>query len=232
MEFFFTVFYQPIINLLFWGIDLIHTHSLAFGILVLVVVVKVLILPLSVKNIKIQIRIKSISDDLKNIRNNIKDKKEQAEKTIELYKKAGINPITPIFLLLLQIPLFITMFFVIRDVGKEDFSFDHLYSFIPQNIPDFYFLSFNLTDSGSISMSVLVGVTQYILMYYSQKNVAADMISGTQKIFFLVLLPVFAGAVSFFFVTAVGLYWFVNNIISILQEVTVLKFLRIKWNRL
>ena len=230
MGFFFTTFYQPIANVLFWVMDVLNNYNLAFGILLLVIIVKLVVLPLSVKNTKFQIRMKAITDDLKKIRDTIKDKKEQAEKTLALYKKAGINPFTPFLLLIIQIPIFIGVFFVVRDLGQGEFSYtDTLYSSIVHQPIDLQFLFLSLADKGGLFIALLVGITQYVLMHFSQKHLGTT-VSKAQKIVFTVIFPIVAGLISFFFVAAVGVYWLFINLVSILQECVVLHTIRQKEN--
>ena len=229
MDFLFTIFYQPIANLLFWLMELIQTQNIVLGILALVIVVKIALLYFSIKNTKFQIKMKTIADDLKNIRKTVKDKKEQAEKTLDLYKKAGINPFTPILLLLIQIPIFISIFFIVKNIGEGEFSYtETLYSSVQQIVPDFQLSLINITETGGIIAAVLVGVTQFALMYYSFKNIAMATTSKTQKIIFIVIFPILAGLVSYFFVMAVAVYWFFNNIVSIIQEVLILNTIRMQ----
>ena len=232
MDFLFTIFYQPIANLLFWLMELIQTQNIALGILALVIVVKIVLLHFSIKNTKFQIKMKTIADDLKNIRKTVKDKKEQAEKTLDLYKKAGINPFTPILLLLIQIPIFISIFFIVKNIGEGEFSYaETLYSSAQQIVPDFQLSLINITETGGIIAAVLVGVTQFALMYYSFKNITTATTSKTQKIIFIVIFPILAGLVSYFFVMAVAVYWFFNNVVSIIQEVLILNTIRMQEGR-
>ena len=229
MGFFFTIFYQPIANILFGLMQIIDVTSLALGILLLILLTKILLLPIAIKNTRFQVRVKTITEDLKKIRENTKDRKIQAEKTLDLYKKAGVNPFTPLLFLIIQIPIFISIFFVLRDVGNGTFStIETLYTIVAQPVIDFHFLLFNLMDQGIFILALLVGITQTILMYFSQKNITNATVSKTQQIVFIVVFPVLAAGVSFFFVAAVGIYWLFNNLISILQEIVVLHVVRLK----
>ena len=230
MEFLFTLFYQPTANILFGLMDILQTQSLTIGILALVVAVKIVLLPLAVKNTRSQIKMKPILEKIKEIQKNVTEKKEQTEKILALYKENGVNPFTQILFLLVQIPIFITIFFVVKDIGEGEFSADALYGFIHHTVADTSFFLINLTDSGGLTVVLLVGISQFILMYYSQKNMAAA-VSRMQKIIFVAVFPVLAAAATPFFVNTVGIYWFFNNICSILQEVLILNTIRRRENR-
>lgn len=110
MGFFFTIFYQPVSNVLFGVMQVFNITSLALGVLLLILITKILLLPFAIKNTQFQVRVKTITEDLKKIRENIKDRKVQAEKTLALYRKSGVNPFTPLIFLIIQIPIFISIF--------------------------------------------------------------------------------------------------------------------------
>ena len=228
MGFFFTTFYQPLANLLFFPMDVFNTTSLVFGILALTIITKIILLPLSIKNTNIQIKMGAISKDLAKIKERVKDKQEQTKQILEMYKKAKVNPFVPFLLLLIQIPIFINIFFLVKDIGEEMFSYtDTLYRGVSQIPLNFEFLFFDLTVRGGITIALLVGLTQFVLMHYSQKNITS-INSPIQKMLFVVVLPIFAGGVSLFLITSVGVYWFFNNILSLLQEILILQNLRNK----
>ena len=231
MEFFFSVFYQPTANILFALIDGAHTDSLVFGILALVILVKIILLPLAVKNTRTQIKMKPILEKIREIQKNTEEKKEQTEKILNLYKKEGVNPFGQIVFLIIQIPIFITIFFVVKDIGEREFSADTLYSFIGHTAVDTGFLFTDLTETGTVGIVLLVGISQFILMYYSQKNMVTASVSKAQKIIFVAVFPLLAAGATVFFVNAVGVYWFFNNIFSILQEVLILNTIRLRENR-
>lgn len=217
MGFLFTIFYQPVANILFALMSIVNTNNIVFGILALVVVMKLALLPLSLKNSKTQKKISGISEKLKDIKENIEDKKEQMEKTLQVYKEAGVNPLSPIVLLIIQIPFFFTVFFVTRDLGDGLFNYEEvLYSFIQKpEFVDFSFLSMNTAENGGIILAILITVSQIILMRQSQKK-GVESPKNVKTV--MLILPFIVGLLSLTIVATVGLYWFFNNLISILQE--------------
>ena len=196
------------------------TDSIVLGILALVVLMKIVLLPFSIKNSETQKKMGGVSEKLKSIKETVEDKKEQMEKTMEVYKKAGVNPLSPITLLLLQIPFFITVFFVTRDLGEGVFEYGEvLYEFVqkPETI-EFTFLSMNMSENSGILIAALITISQVILMRQSQKK--GNEMQGNTKMF-LNILPFIVGLISLSIVATVGLYWLFNNLISILQEICI-----------
>lgn len=218
----FTIFYQPIANLLFILMNVVHTDNIVIGILLLVVVVKMLLLPTTIKNSKIQQKLGEISGDLKDIKENTEDKKEQMERTLEVYKKAGVSPFSPLFFLLIQIPFFITIFFITKDLGGGTFQYgDVLYDFVTQPvvvdfIVGFGSFSINTAESGVIAIAALIGISQIVLMQQTQKRGIGDQ--KTAKVL-MYILPVFIALLSLGIAATIGIYWLFNNLISILQEI-------------
>ena len=230
MGFFFTTFYQPTANALFALMNLLQVNDLLIGILALVIIIRVLMLPLFVKSTRVQIRMKNIAGEIKKIQKNIKDKKKQAEETLKLYKKAGVNPFTPILLLLIQIPIFLSVFFVIRDIGEMKFiQTDVLYGFVNEITINFHSIIVNLTDPGGVIVAALVGITQFFVIHQSQKN-NNMMEAKKQGAVLMIVFTALAVGVSLFFVAAIGIYWLFNNIASLLQEILVLNSVRAEEN--
>ena len=223
----FTIFYQPIANLLFVLMDVVHTNNIVIGILLLVIVVKLMLLPTSIKNSKIQRKLSEISGDLKGIKESVEDKKEQMEKTLEVYKKAEVNPFSPILFLLVQIPFFISIFFITKDLGGGEFQHsDVLYSFVTQ--PTFVDFTIGLgsffmdtAQSGSLIIAVLIGVSQIVLMQQTQKKGVGDQKTAKMLMY---ILPVFIAFLSLSIVATIGIYWLFNNLISILQEIFIKQY--------
>ena len=222
MGFLFTVFYQPTANVLFFLMDILSTNSLTVGILALVIVSKIILLPISVKNTKMQVKIHGVSDELKKIRETISDKKDQAEKTLAIYRREGINPLTPILSLLLQIPIFISIFFVVRDLGNGTFPFpDIFYPFVTAiESVNYAFLFSDLTLKGGFLLAFLIFLSQILLTHFTTKH-APGSGKSAQKIIFFGVMPILIALFSFFITATVGLYWLFNNLVSILQEVAI-----------
>ena len=231
MNILFVIFYQPIANLLFFLMNVVHTNSVVVGILLLVIVVKMVLLPTSIKNSKIQQKLSEISGDLKDIKEGVEDKKEQMEKTLAVYKRVGVNPFSPILFLLIQIPFFISIFFITKDLGDLGDAFftskDVLYSFVAQPaFIDFTLsvgsYSFNTMQNGAIIIAILIGVSQVVLMQQTQKKNVGDKKTNAMLLY---ILPVFIAFLSLSIAATIGIYWLFNNLVSILQEIA------IKWCR-
>src|SRR5690606_4909664 len=93
------------------------------AILGLVVVVRSALIPVTVKQIKSQRKMMEVAPEIKKIQQKYKGKTDQfsreamSRETMALYKKHGTNPFSSCLPLLLQMPNFITLFYVLRNAS-------------------------------------------------------------------------------------------------------------------
>jgi len=128
-------------------------------------VIKVIIFPLSQQSIKTQFEMKQIEPEINNIKTKYKDdKKLQAEKTMELYKIRGINPFSGIFLMLIQLPVLIALYWVFLKGGLPEIDQTTIYSFtkIPSVI-NMNFFGVSVADK-SVIFALLVAIAQFLQM--------------------------------------------------------------------
>jgi YidC/Oxa1 family membrane protein insertase len=219
-----TIFYQPLYNGLFFLVDILPNNSLFIAVIILTFLVRLIISPLSYKAIRTQLKTKQLQPKLKELKK-IKDKQEQARKTLEVYKEHGVNPFSSFLLILIQLPIILALYWVFRDGGVE-VDPTVLYSFVqePQMIVK-TFLGFDLAEK-SIILAFLTGFTQYIYLSISSTMKQSDeepeteqekmmnMVQKSMKYFMPVMITIFAYVVG----GAVALYWFTSNIFMIIQE--------------
>ena len=85
------------------------------SIIILTVVIRVILLPLGVKQIKSMQAMQAIQPKIKEIQKKYKTNKTKAqEETMKLYRESGVNPLGGCLPLLLQFPILISMYAVIR----------------------------------------------------------------------------------------------------------------------
>ena len=220
------LFYQPLYNGLVFLVDTLPNHSLFVAVVILTILVRLIISPLSYKAIRTQIKTKKLQPELREIKKTISDKQEQAKKTLEVYKKEGINPFSSFLLILVQFPIIIALYWVFKDGGVE-IDPKLLYSFVsvPETIS---FTNFGI-DLGqkSILLAALTGITQYIHLSISASFNAMDahpdqteqekmmaMVGKSMKYTMPIMITVFAYIIG----GAVALYWVTSNIFMIIQE--------------
>ncbi|MDQ3659980.1 MAG: YidC/Oxa1 family membrane protein insertase, partial [Actinomycetota bacterium] len=89
--------------------------SFGIGIILLTVAVRILLLPLSIKQTKSMREMQVIAPEVKKIQQKYKnDRQKLNEETMKLYKEHGVNPFGGCLPLLMQMPLFIALYQVVR----------------------------------------------------------------------------------------------------------------------
>jgi len=225
------------------------------SIIGLVVVVRSALIPLFVKQIKSQRKMMEIAPELRKVQEKYRGKKDQlsreamSRETMALYKKHGTSPVSGCLPLLVQMPVFFSLFSVLSDVSKHAQAGIGGVGLLNEELTlEFYnaklfgVASLHDTLVGSIEtkpegwqVTVAILVVLVILMIASQfltqlqiisKNLSPEAKTGQayqmQKIM-LYVLPfafVFSGV---FFPLGVVLYWFTSNIWTMVQQFLVIR---------
>ncbi len=107
---------RPIVNILFVIFNLVHDFGLA--IIIFTVLVKLLMIPLTKRQL-VQTRLmRKIQPELTQIRKNCNGNKQlESLQTMDLYKRYNVKPFTSIWILLIQLPIFIAIFSSIRVIA-------------------------------------------------------------------------------------------------------------------
>ncbi|MFB6226583.1 MAG: YidC/Oxa1 family membrane protein insertase, partial [Candidatus Paceibacteria bacterium] len=125
--FFEAILYQPIFNIFVALYNIIPDAGAV--IVLMTVAIKGGLYPLMQSSLRSQKELKEIQPKLKEIKEEYDDQQKVAEKTMNLYKKHDVNPLSSCFPILIQIPIFIALYWVLRNgLGTSDFHL--LYSFV------------------------------------------------------------------------------------------------------
>ncbi|OGI84306.1 hypothetical protein A2903_01890 [Candidatus Nomurabacteria bacterium RIFCSPLOWO2_01_FULL_33_17] len=234
-----TFIYDPILNVLVIILSYITMGDLGFAVIVLTILVKTILYPLSKKAIKSQLDMASIQSDIALIKAQKLSKEEEAKVTFALYKEKKVNPFSGCLVILIQLPIIFGLYYVfLRGLNLDP---THLYSFVhaPDTINTLFLGVLDLTKTHSIPIAILTGLTQFIQVFVSptqkmqakssvgQKGLSADIQKSMQTQMKYVF-PIIIGFVTYKIQAAVGLYWIVNNIITIFQERAIAKSLKSK----
>ncbi|MDQ4107764.1 MAG: YidC/Oxa1 family membrane protein insertase [Actinomycetota bacterium] len=99
--------------LLAWLYDL--TGNFGLAIIILTIVFRIVLLPLGIKQIKSMQAMQALQPKIKEIQKKYKGNKQKIqEQTMKLYQEYGVNPLGGCLPLLLQFPILIAMYSVIR----------------------------------------------------------------------------------------------------------------------
>lgn len=226
---FHTILYQPLFNLFVGLYNIIPGHDLGLVILAITILTRVLLYPLTASSIKGQKAMQDLQPKLDAIKKEFAvDKQKQAQATMELYKNNKINPLTSCLPLLIQLPLLIALFWVLRDgLASKDLA-ANLYPFVhnPGTVSAISFGIINLATP-SIILAVLSGAAQFVqAKMFSRKPAPKeagaggkdeDMAAMMNKQM-LYVMPVMTLIIGIRLPAALSLYWFFSTMLMVVQQ--------------
>ncbi len=223
---FYTIFYQPIYNLLIFLYNLVPGQDLGVAIILITLIIRLILFPFSKKAIKSQKELQSIQPEIESIKEKYKDDKEKmAPELMALYKQRKINPFASCLPTLIQLPFLIALYQVFLNGLTKDNSNGALYTFIQNpgqlNIIAFGFV--NLADKNWI-IAILAGLAQFWqskMLMGSTKQTGMSQIMTNQMIYFM---PIFTIIIGGNLPAGLTLYWLFTTIFSIIQQYMVLGF--------
>jgi len=233
-----TFFFDPIYNGLIFFIDVIPGGDVGLAIIVTVVLVKLFLLPLSIKAAKTQKIMREIDPKLREIKEKHKDNREaQAQAMMAIYREAGMNPFASLFLVLLQIPIIIALYFSVWSgggVALPEINIDLLYSFlsVPGEVSMNFLGLIDISEKNAV-LAVLAGLTQYYQVKLASPALPPtdpnktpelkDELIRNMQLQMRYVLPIIIAVVSYFMSAAIALYFVVSNLVAIAQEIYVAK---------
>ncbi|HEY1043420.1 MAG TPA: membrane protein insertase YidC, partial [Telluria sp.] len=195
----FTVFAKPI----FWVLDKIQNVIGNWGwtIVAFTILIKLLFFPLSAASYRSMAKIKLVAPKLQALKERHKDdplKMNQA--TMELYKAEKINPLGGCLPMLVQMPVFIALYYVLQ-ASVEMRGAPWVGWITDLTKPDPYFI-----------LPVIYAVSMWVNMKLSPQP--ADPMQAKMMMW----MPLIFSVMFFFFPSGLVLYWVVNNLISMAQQ--------------
>ena len=188
---------------LFWLLEKFHGLSGNWGIaiILLTVTIKLVFFPLSAASYKSMAKMKLITPRMTKIREMYEhDRAKMNQAMMELYKTEKINPLGGCFPILVQIPVFIALYWVLLAAIELRHAPFMLWIQDLSALDPYYVLP------------VLMTVTMVIQTRLNP--VPPDPVQAKVMQFMPFIFSVFF----FFFPAGLVLYWLINNILSILQQ--------------
>jgi YidC/Oxa1 family membrane protein insertase len=213
----------------------------------LVLVIRAALIPIFVRQIKSQRKMLEVAPQLKKIQDKYKGKKDQfsreamSRETMELYKRTGTNPLSSCLPLLLQMPIFFSLFSVLNDAqhekagggvgllnenlaksfGESDLFGAPLKATLANNEGSFLVIVFAVTMIALMTASQFI--TQLQIMSKNQSPEAKNSPMFKQQRILLYILPVvfiFSGVA---FPLGVMFYWLTSNFWTMGQQFLVIR---------
>ena len=226
IEFFHTTLFIPIYNLLIYLVDILPGGDWGLAVVCVTIIIKVLTAPLSFSAIKTQRAMKVLEPKLKELKEKYNDDKErQAKEMFALYKEYGVRPFSSILLILIQIPILLSLYYVFFSKSLTEIDTSILYSFVPvPGVVSPLFLGFITIAGTSIILAVVAAGTQYLQALYTIKVPSKTENQSMQEEFgramalqARIVLPLIIGGVALTS-GAIALYFITSNLLGIVQE--------------
>ncbi len=227
-----TIFFNPIYNGLIFLLANFSWMDMGVAVIIITILVKTLIFPLTKKSIKLQIIQKKIDPDIKKIKKEYSDnKEEQARKIMDLYKENKLNPLSGIVIMFIQIPIIFALYFVFLNGGLPEVNIEILYPFIniPSNINTVFLNLIDMMEK-SLLLAILAGASQYIQIQLilpkidfksnKKRNFKEDLMRS-MNLQMKFIMPIIVVVISYYLPSAIALYWITSNIFMISQEIFV-----------
>lgn len=188
---------------LFWALDKLHTLVGNWGvaIILLTLFIKIAFYHLSAAGYRSMAKMRRVQPRLLALRERYaNDKQRLNQAMMDLYKQEKINPLGGCLPIVVQIPVFIALYWVLLE--SVELRQAPLFLWIQDlSIPDPYFV-----------LPLIMGVTMFI----QQKLNPTPVDPVQEKI--MMSLPVVFTVFFAFFPAGLVLYWVVNNVLSIAQQ--------------
>lgn len=232
INFFYITLYQPLFNSLVLLYNYIPGHDFGIAIIFLTLIIRIILYPVSVKAVNSQRGLQKLQPQMQEVQKKYKDDKEkQAKEILALYKKEKINPFSGILLALIQLPILIALYQVFWN-GLKPGELAGLYSFVfnPGQI-NALFLSIIDLSKPNLILAILAGITQYFQTKMllpktnpvkTGQNNTADFSQMMQKQM-VYMFPVFTIIILISLPSALGLYWTISGLFSIIQQYLIFK---------
>ncbi len=188
---------------LFWVLSSIHklVNNWGVAIILLTVLIKLAFYPLSAASYRSMAHLRELTPRLQSMKEKFGDDRQKMQQAMmELYKTEKINPLGGCLPILVQIPVFIALYWVL--LGSVEMRHAPFMLWIQDlSAIDPYYV-----------LPILMGLTMIIQTKLNPKP--TDPIQA--KV--MMIMPVVFSVFFFFFPAGLVLYWLVNNILSIAQQ--------------
>lgn len=220
---------KPIFSLLHWLNGVVG--NMGWSIIALTLIIKAIVLPLAYKSYVSMAKMKELQPEMEKLKERAGDDRQALQQgMMKLYKENKVNPASGCLPILIQIPIFFSLYKVIfvtielrhaewigwiRDLSAPDpSSILNLFGLLPYGTP----------EPGSLFAIVSLGVLPILLgisMWLQQKLNPAPT-DPTQKMVFAWMPWIFMFMLGSF-ASGLVLYWIANNTITFLQQYAIMR---------
>jgi YidC/Oxa1 family membrane protein insertase len=183
-------------------------HNWGIAIILLSVSIYFVLFPLSIKQMRSMKRMQGLQPQIEYLRKTYKDNPQRMNKEIlELYKREKVNPVSGCLPMLLQIPIFFSLYQTL--MRSIELKGGHFLWIKDLSEPD------RLIVSPEIN---ILPILMAIVMYLQQKTTAMSGTSTEQQRMMSILFPLLFGFIFYRMPSGLVLYWFVNSLLMFIFQ--------------
>ena len=211
------------------------TGNYGYAIILLTILVRLVFFPLNQYSMKSMGKMKGLGPEIENLKTRFKDDRQQLQREMmKLYKVNGVNPASSCFPILVQIPIFFSLYklllldlamrhspfiWIWKDLSAKDpTTIFNLFGLLPYTVPSFLEIGI---------LPVLMGSSMWLQMKLSPQPSGSDEMQRMQKKIFM-LMPLFLTVILAPFAAGLILYWVCTNILTIIQQYIINRNIKVK----
>ena len=218
---------------IFWLLHNIHNliGNMGWSIIALTLLLKAVLFPLAFKSYVSMAKMKELQPEMEKLKEQAGDDRQKLQQgMMELYKKNKVNPASGCLPILMQIPIFFSLYkviFVTIELRHADFfgPFNDLSSPDPTSIYNLFgALPWAAPEPGTMLATIFIGVLPILLgisMFLQQKLNPAPT-EKTQAMIFAWMPWIFMFMLGHF-ASGLVVYWISNNTITFIQQYTIMR---------
>lgn len=193
---------------LFYLLDFLHgmVNNWGLAIILLTVIVKTVLFPLSAAGYKSMANMRRVAPAMKRLQERYgSDREKLSKEMMALYKKEGANPLGGCLPMLLPMPIFIALYWVLFESVEL------------RQAPFFLWIN----DLAVMDPYFILPLAMGASMYWMQT--LNPQVGDPMQVKMMKMMPIMFTVLFLFFPAGLVLYWLVNNVLSIAQQQYVYK---------
>src|SRR6266511_6117693 len=211
--------FQPLIDVADSVLKFFHNDvglSWGLSIVFLTIVTRLVILPLSLKQIRSMRALQAHQPEIKKIQQKYKDDRQRMQREMmSFYQENKINPFASCVPLLLQLPVFMSLFYLLRSDGFQE----EIHA--AGSNPDFFGITL---DEKAVGAALIILVVLYFVTMVGSTSIMAASAEGNQRLL-MYALPVFFTPLIISFPAGLVIYWITTNVWTMGQQWVVKKLI-------
>ena len=211
--------FQPLIDVANSVLQFFHDDvGVGWGvsIILLTIVTRIAILPLSLKQIRSMRSLQAHQPEIKKIQEKYKDDRQRMQREMmAFYQENKINPFASCVPLLLQLPVFMSLFYLLRSDGFQE----EIHA--AGSNPDFFGITL---DEKAVGAALIILVVLYFVTMVGSTSIMAASAEGNQRLL-MYALPVFFTPLIINFPAGLVIYWITTNVWTMGQQWVVKKLI-------